>query len=315
MSQLCKDRIVVITGAGRGIGREYALEFARQGASVVVNDLGSAGDGTGADSGPAQQVVAEIRAAGGRAVANADDVSDWDGAQRLIRTAIDTFGGLDVLVNNAGILRDRTLVNMSIDEWDAVIRVHLRGTFCPMRHAAAWWRDEAKAGRQRVARVINTSSSSGLFGIVGQTNYGAAKAGIANMSIVASRELERYGVTVNAIYPTAMSRLTEDLFKQSGMAAKSAEAQAAGGFDMFDAANVAPLVVWLGSAESSAVTGRLFGVRGGAITVAEGWRAGPRIDKGGRWKAEELGAHIPALVASAAPNALISGEIPAKTEA
>jgi NAD(P)-dependent dehydrogenase (short-subunit alcohol dehydrogenase family) len=306
MKQLCKHRIVVITGAGRGIGREYALEFARQGASVVVNDLGAAPDGAGTASAPAHDVVAAIRALGGQAVANTDDVSDWDGARRMIQAAIDTFGGLDVLVNNAGILRDRTLVNMSIDDWDAVIRVHLRGTFAPMRHAAAYWRDEAKAGRQRVARVINTSSSSGLYGIVGQTNYGAAKAGIANMSIVAARELERYGVTVNAIYPTAMSRLTEDLFKQNGMAAQAA----AGAFDTLDAANVAPLVAWLGSAESSAISGRVFGVRGGAVTVAEGWHGGPRIEKDGRWRADELGAQIPALVARAAPNALISGEIP-----
>ena len=312
MNQLCKDRIVVITGAGRGIGREYALQFARQGAKVVVNDLGAAGDGSGADAGPAQSVVNEILAFGGQAVANTDDISDFDGAGRLIQTAIDTFGGLDVLVNNAGILRDKTLVNMSIDEWDAVIRVHLRGTFCPMRHAAAYWRDEAKAGRQRVARVINTSSSSGLFGIIGQTNYGAAKAGIANMSIVASRELERYGVTVNFIYPTAMSRLTEDLFKQNGAADAAARSQAAGGFDPLDAGNVAPLIVWLGSTESSGVTGRAFGVRGGSITVAEGWQAGPKIEKEGRWAPEELGEKIHALVEQAAPNALISGQRPPK---
>ncbi|CAG2159332.1 SDR family oxidoreductase [Cupriavidus numazuensis] len=305
MSQLCKDRVVVITGAGRGIGREYALEFARQGARVVVNDLGAAGDGSGADAGPAQSVVNEIRALGGQAVANTDDISDWDGAQRLIQTAIDTFGGLDVLVNNAGILRDKTLVNMSIEEWDSVIRVHLRGTFCPMRHAAAYWRDESKAGRQRAARVINTSSSSGLYGIVGQTNYGAAKAGIANMSIVASQEMGRFGVTVNAIYPTATSRLTEELFKKSGLVAEP------GKFDAFDASNVAPLIVWLGSEASSGVTGRVFGVRGGSITVAEGWSAGPSVDKGSRWEPEELTAVIPDLVAKAAANANTSGKRPA----
>jgi len=310
MSELCKDRVVVITGAGRGIGREYALQFARAGARVVVNDLGAAPDGAGAASGPAQAVVDEILAAGGQAVANTDDISDWDGAQRLIQTAIDHFDGLDVLVNNAGILRDRTLVNMTEADWDSVIRVHLRGTFAPMRHAAAYWRDEAKAGRTRAARVINTSSSSGLYGIVGQTNYGAAKAGIANMSIVAARELERYGATVNVIYPTAMSRLTEDLFRQNGMAAQAEQTQAGGGFDPLDAGNVAPLVVWLGSTQSSTITGRVFGVRGGAITVAEGWHAGPRIEKEGRWLPEELSAHIPDLVARAAPNALISGEIP-----
>jgi len=309
-TQLCKDRVVVITGAGRGLGREYALEFARQGAKVVVNDLGAKPDGSGAAAGPANEVVAEIRALGGQAVANGDDVSDWDGAQRLVRTAIDTFGGLDTLVNNAGILRDKTLVNMSIEDWDAVIRVHLRGTFAPLRHAAAYWRDEAKAGRTRAARVINTSSSSGLYGIVGQTNYGAAKAGIANLSIVAARELERYGVTVNAIYPTAMSRLTEDLFK-SGKLNPQAGA-AAGGFDPLDAANVAPLVVWLGSAESAAVSGRVFGAKGGRITVAEGWHGGPHIEKEGRWSVAELGAVLPGLVQRAAPNAELNGSIPAR---
>lgn len=304
MDQLCKNRVVVITGAGRGIGREYALEFARQGAKVVVNDLGAKPDGSGAADGPANEVVAEIRALGGQAVANGDDIADFDGAGRLIQTAIETFGGLDVLVNNAGILRDKLLVNMDIEDWDAVIRVHLRGTFAPMRHAAAYWRDESKAGRQRAARVINTASSSGLYGIPGQTNYGAAKAGIANMSIVAARELERYGITVNAIYPTAMSRLTEDLFKSKGMVAQ------AGAFDPFDASNVAPLIVWLGSEQSAGITGRVFGVRGGSITVAEGWHAGPRVDKGGRWAVAELGAVIPDLVKRAAPNAEISGEIP-----
>ncbi|WP_326536069.1 SDR family oxidoreductase [Pseudorhodoferax sp.] len=307
MSELCKDRVVVITGAGRGLGREYALEFARQGAKVVVNDLGAQPDGSGSASGPAHEVVAEIQALGGQAVANTDDVSDFEGARRLVQTAIDRFGGLDVLVNNAGILRDRTLVNMDIDEWDAVIRVHLRGTFCPLRHAAAYWRDEAKAGRMRQARVVNTSSSSGLYGIVGQTNYGAAKAGIANLSIVAARELERYGATVNAVYPTAMSRLTESLFK-SGQLNPKAPAGAAG-FDPLDAANVAPLVVWLGSVHSGAVTGRVFGAKGGRITVAEGWRAGPHVQKDSRWTAAELGAVLPELVARAAPNADLSGQL------
>lgn len=307
--QLCKDRVVVVTGAGRGLGREYALEFARQGAMVVVNDLGARPDGTGSGSGPAKEVVAEIRALGGQAVANGDDVSDWDGAGHLIATAIDTFGGLDTLVNNAGILRDRTLVNMSIEDWDAVIRVHLRGTFAPLRHAAAYWRDEAKAGRTRAARVVNTSSSSGLYGIVGQTNYGAAKAGIANLSIVASRELERYGVLVNAIYPTAMSRLTEDLFKSGRL---NPQANGAPGFDPLDAANVAPLVAWLGSAHSHGVTGRVFGAKGGRITVAEGWHAGPHVEKEGRWTAAELSEVVPALVQRAAPNAELNGSIPPK---
>ena len=308
MQQICKNRVVVITGAGRGLGREYALEFARQGAKVIVNDLGGKGDGSGSASGPALDVVAEIEALGGEAVANFDDVADWAGAKNMIDTAISIYGGLDVLVNNAGILRDRTLANMSEDDWDSVIRVHMRGTFAPSRHAAAYWRDEAKAGRARVARLINTSSSSGLYCNPGQANYGAAKAGIAAMSVIAARELERYGVTVNAIYPTAMSRLTEDIF-----ATRRDEfaAGASAGFDPLDPSNVAPLVAWLGSDASSGVTGRVFGVRGGRITVAEGWSAGPRIEKEGRWDASELGALIPGMVQQAAPNALTSGEIPA----
>ncbi|CAG2160092.1 SDR family oxidoreductase [Cupriavidus numazuensis] len=307
MQQICKDRVVVITGAARGIGREYALEFARQGAKVVVNDLGGRSDGSGAASAPAMDVVAEIEALGGEAIANFDDVADWEGAHRMIRTAVDHFGGLDVLVNNAGILRDRTLANMSEDDWDAVIRVHLRGTFAPSRHAAAYWRDESKAGRQRTARLINTSSSSGLYGNPGQANYGAAKGGIATMSIIAAQELGRYGVTVNAIYPTAMSRMTEALFAANHF--KHVEASPEG-FDQLDPANVAPLVAWLGSEASGDITGRVFGVRGGRIVVAEGWHAGPSIEKHGRWDAAELGAQIPALVRQAAPNAHVSGEIP-----
>jgi NAD(P)-dependent dehydrogenase (short-subunit alcohol dehydrogenase family) len=309
MQQLCKDRVVVITGAGRGLGREYALEFARQGAKVVVNDLGGAGDGSGSASGPAFEVVAEIEAMGGQAVASFDDVADWNGAKNMIDTAVRVFGGLDVLVNNAGILRDRTLVNMTEQEWDSVIRVHMRGTFAPSRHAAAYWREESKAGRQRVARLINTSSSSGLYCNPGQANYGAAKAGIAAMSVIAARELDRYGVTVNAIYPTALSRLTEDIL--GGGRRPDLSAGAAPGFDPLDPGNVAPLVAWLGSVESSGITGRVFGVRGSRITVAEGWHAGPRIEKEGRWQAGELGNRIPELVRQAAVNAETSGEIPA----
>ncbi len=308
MQRICEGRVVLITGAGRGIGREYALEFARQGAKVVVNDLGGARDGAGAGEGPAHEVVARIRAMGGEAIANTDDVADWDGAKRMVDAAIGNFGGLDVVVNNAGILRDRTLANMSEEEWDSVIRVHLRGTFAPSRHAAAYWRDEAKAGRQRKARLINTSSSSGLYCNPGQTNYGAAKAGIASFSIIAARELERYGVTVNCIYPTALSRLTSDIFGREP--AEEAGAAAGPDFDPFDAANVAPMIVWLGSEQSEGITGRVFGVRGGRITVAEGWHAGPRIEKEGRWEAGELGALIPDLVRKAAENAITSGEIP-----
>src|SRR3954471_20617950 len=211
MGFLCDGRVVIITGAGRGIGRGHALEFARQGAKVVVNDLGAEVDGSGGATGPAGEVVEEIRSAGGEAVANGDDVSDWEGAQRLINTAIETFGGLDVLVNNAGILRDRMLVNMTLEEWDAVIKVHLRGTFGPARWAAAYWRERVKAGETNDARIINTSSPSGIFGNPGQTNYGAAKAGIASFTIIAAMELARYGVTVNAIAPVALTRMTAGL--------------------------------------------------------------------------------------------------------
>jgi NAD(P)-dependent dehydrogenase (short-subunit alcohol dehydrogenase family) len=300
---ICDGRIVVITGAGRGIGREHALEFASQGAKIVVNDLGAEVDGSGSSAGPAGQVVDEIRGMGGEAVANGDDVSDYEGAGRLIATAIDTFGGLDVLVNNAGILRDRMMVNMTIEEWDAVIRVHLRGTFAPMRHAVEYWRNRSKAGETNDARVINTTSPSGIYGNVGQTNYGAAKAGIASMTIIAAMELGRYGVTVNAIAPAALTRMTENLGMGDASAAKKPEE-----FDPLDPGNIAPLVVWLGSPESAAITGRVFNVMGGNISVAEGWVAGPGVDKDDRWDPAELGAVVPGLVEAAAPNANMGGK-------
>ena len=309
MAGLCEGRVAIVTGGGRGIGREYCLMLAAEGAKVVVNDLGGSRDGSGADIGPAHDVVAEIKAAGGEAVANGADVSNWDQAKAMIDQAVQTFGKLDVLINNAGILRDRTLANMSEDDWDSVIRVHMRGTFAPSRHAAAYWRDEAKAGRPRVARLINTSSSSGIYCNPGQANYGAAKAGIAAMSVIAARELERYGVTVNAIYPTAMSRLTEDIFSADKWVAIR-EQGAAAGFDPLDATNIAPLVVWLGSEASNGISGRVFGMRGGRITVAEGWHAGPRAEKQGRWEMTELDATIPELVRQAAANADTAGEIP-----
>ena len=296
-------RIVVITGAGRGIGREHALEFASQGAKIVVNDLGAEVDGTGSSAGPAGEVVDEIRGMGAEAVANGDDVSDYDGAGRLIQTAIDTFGGLDVLVNNAGILRDRMMVNMTIEEWDAVIRVHLRGTFAPMRHASEYWRNRSKAGETNDARIINTTSPSGIYGNVGQTNYGAAKAGIASMTIIAAMELGRYGVTVNAIAPAALTRMTENLGMGAASAAKKPEE-----FDPLDPGNIAPLVVWLGSPESAAITGRVFNVMGGNISVAEGWVAGPGVDKDDRWDPAELGGIIPGLVEKGAPNANMGGK-------
>jgi NAD(P)-dependent dehydrogenase (short-subunit alcohol dehydrogenase family) len=302
---ICEGRVVVITGAGRGIGRQHAIEFARQGAKVVVNDVGAAVDGTGSSDGPAGEVVAEVRAAGGQAVANGDDVADWDGAERLMATAVDTFGGLDVLVNNAGILRDRMLVNMTEAEWDAVIRVHLRGTFAPTRWAVDYWRNRVKAGETNDARIINTTSPSGIYGNVGQTNYGAAKAGIASMTVIAAMELGRYGVTVNAVAPAALTRMTENLgFGQSD------SDRLLDAFDANDPANISPLVVWLGSGASAAITGRVFNVHGGHISVAEGWVAGPGVDKKDRWESAELGEVIPGLVAEAAPNADMLGRRP-----
>ena len=299
---ICDGRIVVITGAGRGIGREHALAFAGQGARVVVNDLGAEVDGTGSSEGPAGAVVDEIRAMGGEAVADGEDVSDYEGARRLVERAITTFGGLDVLVNNAGILRDRMLVNMTIEEWDAVIKVHLRGTFAPMRHASEYWRNRVKAGDSNDARIINTTSPSGIYGNVGQTNYGAAKAGIASMTIIAALELGRYGVTVNAIAPAALTRMTENLGMGTASAARKPDE-----FDARDPANIAPLVVWLGSTESAGITGRVFNVHGGTISVAEGWVAGPGTSKGDRFDPAELGGIIPDLVAKAAPNATMRG--------
>ncbi|MEZ7132312.1 SDR family oxidoreductase [Nonomuraea sp. AD125B] len=299
MSGIVEGRVVIVTGGARGIGRGHALEFARQGAKVVVNDLGAEVDGTGS-SGAAADVVAEIEAMGGEAIVNGEDVSDFDGAERLVRAAIERFGDLHVLVNNAGILRDRMLVNMTADEWDAVIRVHLRGTFAPLRHAAAYWRGKAKAGEPVDARIINTTSSSGIYGNPGQGNYGAAKAGIAGLTVIAARELERYGVTVNAVAPAALTRMTENLISSGAKGA--------------DPEDIAPLVVWLASAEARGITGRVFNVRGGAISVAEGWHAGPGVDKGSRWDPAELGAVIPGLVEKAAPNALTNGRIPGRED-
>jgi NAD(P)-dependent dehydrogenase (short-subunit alcohol dehydrogenase family) len=308
MAGICEGRVVIVSGAGRGIGRSHALEFAAQGAKVVVNDLGALVDGTGADAGPANEVVSAIKDMGGEAIANGEDVSDFDGAKRMIDSAIETFGRLDVLVNNAGILRDRMLINMTAEEWDAVIKVHLRGTFAPSHHAAVYWREKAKGGETNDARIINTSSSSGIYGNPGQTNYGAAKAGIAAFTIITAMELGRYGVTVNAIAPGAQTRMTENL-RPDRPEVKPDE------FDARSPDNVAPLVVWLGSTESAAITGRVFNVAGGRISVAEGWHAGPGVDKGDRWDPAELGKIIPDLVEKAAPNAAMSGDRAARRAA
>jgi NAD(P)-dependent dehydrogenase (short-subunit alcohol dehydrogenase family) len=292
MSEICAGRVVIVTGAGRGIGRAHALEFARQGARVVVNDVGAALDGAGRSLAPAQQVVEEIRDLGGEAVANGDDVADWAGAGHLVQSAIESFGRLDVLVNNAGFLRDRMLVSLSEQEWDDVIRVHLKGHFAPLRHAAAYWRAEAKAGRPVDARIINTSSGAGLLGSVGQGNYAAAKAAIAGLTLVAAAELGRYGVTVNAIAPAARTRMTERTFAEM-MAAPD------DGFDAMAPENIAPLVVWLGSDRSGHVTGRMFELEGGMISLATGWQHGPRVDRGRRWEPDELDAAIKQLLAYA----------------
>jgi len=293
MTRICEGRVAIVTGAGRGLGREHALELARQGAKVVVNDLGTSGAGEGASSGPAEEVVALIEEMGGEAVANADDVADFEGARRMVAQAVETFGALDVLVNNAGFLRDRMLVNTSEGEWDAVVRVHLKGHFAPLRHAASYWRDEAKAGRPRAARIINTSSGAGLQGSIGQGTYSAAKAGIAGLTLVAAAELGRYGVTVNALAPAARTRMTEAAFAET-------MARPDSGFDAMDPANVSPVVAWLASEDSGDVTGRVVEVEGGRICVEEGWRHGPARDLGRRWEAAEVGGAVRELLAAAA---------------
>ena len=300
---ICEGRVAIVTGAGRGIGREHALELARQGASVVVNDLGGAPDGAGADLTPAQQVVEEIFAAGGKAVVNGEDVSDWAGAERLIEHAISEFGGLDVLVNNAGILRDRTIAAMTESEWDAVIRVHLRGTIAPSRFAVAYWRAKFKqTGQPTGARLINTTSASGIYGNFGQSNYGAAKGGIASFTLIAAQELASSGATANAVAPAARTRLTEALMPEEY--AKS-----------YGPEHISPLVAWLASAQSQQVTGRIFDVGGGRIGVAEAWRLGPEATKEGLWDAAELGSVIPDLVSKAAPNVDMTGRAVTSTGA
>lgn len=292
---IAEGRVVVVTGAGRGLGRAHALAFAAEGARVVVNDLGVGLDGSPAADSPAGLVAAEIRALGGDAVAHGGDIATSGGAASLVDCAVSSFGRLDTLVNNAGFLRDRMLVNLDEDDWDAVMRVHLKGHFLPLKHAAAYWRGEAKAGREVAARVVNTSSGAGLLGSVGQGNYSAAKAGILGMTLVAAAELGRYGVQVNAIAPAARTRMTEQAFAQT-MAAPAADA-----FDAMAPENVSPLVVWLGSDASAGVTGRVFEAEGGRITVMEGWRPGPTADRGARWTPAGAGEAAAGLLAASQP--------------
>lgn len=299
MAALCEGRVCIVTGAGGGIGREYSLLLAAHGAKVVVNDLGTAVDGTGSSSGPAATLVEEIRDLGGEAVANTDDVSSWDGAKHMIEHAISAYGRLDVLVNNAGILRDRMLVNMTEDEWDAVIRVHLKGTFAPARHAAAYWRDQSKAGADVDARLINTTSVSGIYGNVGQTNYGAAKMGVAAFTIIAADELRRYGVTVNAIAPGGLTRMTR-MVSMGGVDNLTDEQRAA-----MSPRAVAPICVWLASTESRQITGRVFEAQPNVLAVAEGWHRGPTVEP--ILDPEQIGPVAIELAGMARPNADING--------
>lgn len=290
------DRVVIVTGAGGGIGRFHALDLAAHGAAVVVNDRGVARDGSGASESMAEQVAAEIRALGGRAVADTHDVSSMSGAEALVNRAIDEFGRLDTLVNNAGIIRDRTVTNMTEDEWDDVIRVHLKGTFAPTHHAANHWRAEHRAGRARPWCIVNTTSTSGLLGNIGQSNYGAAKAGIASFTVITAMELHRYGVRVNAVSPGARTRMTEGLIDAAD-----------GAFDPFDPAAISPFVTWLGTGASGDVTGQVIGVTGGTVTVLEGWRPGPSESREHLFTAEEVAEVMPKLLEQAYVNPRLPG--------
>lgn len=292
MTGILQGRVAIVTGAGRGLGREHALELARQGAKVVVNDYGVALDGAGTGETPAENVVAEIEADGGEAVVNAADVADFGQAAGMVAQAIETFGGLDILVNNAGFVRDRMLVNTSEDEWDTVVRVHLKGHFAPLRHAGAYWRQESKEGRTRAARVINTTSGAGLQGSIGQGSYSAAKAGIAGLTLVAAAEMGRYGVTVNAIAPAARTRMTEGPFADQ-------MAVPADGFDRMHPGNVSPVVAWLASAAAAGVTGRVIEIEGGRICLEDGWRHGPATDLGRRWEASAVDDALHSLLSQA----------------
>lgn len=300
MAGICQDRTVIITGAARGLGKSYALAFAKEGANVVVNDIGTSLHGEGRDTSAADAVVEEIRAAGGKAVANHDDITDWDAAGRIVRTAIDSFGGLDVVVNNAGIVRDRMFVSATLEEWDATMHVHLRGHFCLSRHAVDHWRAQQKAGNPVDARIINTTSNAGLQGSMAQSAYSTAKGGIAALTLVQAAELARYGITANALAPAARTRMTEGAFAEKMARVES-------GFDVQDPDNIAPTVVWLGSVQSRDVTGCVFELEGGRISIEDGWDLGPTIEKQERWNPADLGPVVAGLLAQRKPQRKVWG--------
>jgi NAD(P)-dependent dehydrogenase (short-subunit alcohol dehydrogenase family) len=288
---ICENRTVIVTGAARGLGRAYALAFAAEGANLVVNDIGTSLGGEGRDNSAALAVVEEIRAAGGKAIANHEDITDWDAARRIVEAAVEAFGDLHVVVNNAGIVRDRMFVSATPDEWDATMHVHLRGHFCLSRHAVDFWRARQKAGETVDARIINTTSGAGLQGSIAQAAYSTAKGGIAALTLVQAAELARYGITANALAPAARTRMTEQAFSEKMATADQA-------FDAMDPANVAPTVVWLGSCQSAHVTGCVFELEGGKIMIEDGWREGPVVDKGERWQPADVGPAVEALLAA-----------------
>jgi NAD(P)-dependent dehydrogenase (short-subunit alcohol dehydrogenase family) len=303
MSGICEGRVVIVTGAGGGLGRAYALALAAEGARVVVNDLGVGTHGEANQTvGAAQAVVDQIVAAGGKAVANTDDVTEVEGGQRMVQTALDAFGDLHAVVNNAGFVRDRMFVSCTPEEWDAVLRVHLRGHFCVSRAAVDYWRAKQKQGRNPDARIINTSSGAGLQGSIGQSAYSAAKGGIASLTLVQAAELGRYGITANALAPAARTRMTETAFADAMQAPED-------GFDANDPANVAPTIVWLASANSAEVTGQVFELQGGRIMLSEGWRNGPGVDQGRRWRPSEVGAVVSDLLARRTPAQPVYGAV------
>jgi NAD(P)-dependent dehydrogenase (short-subunit alcohol dehydrogenase family) len=297
---ICDGRTVIITGAARGLGRSYALAFAAEGANVVVNDIGTSLNGEGRDTSAADAVVAEIQAAGGQAMANYDDVTDWDATKRIVEQTVARFGGLDIVVNNAGIVRDRMFVSATPDEWDATMHVHLRGHFCLARHAVDYWRAQQKAGNPVDARIINTTSGAGLQGSIAQAAYSTAKGGIAALTLVQAAELGRYGITSNALAPSARTRMTEGAFSDKMAVVEQ-------GFDKQDPDNIAPAVVWLGSPQSKHVTGCVFELEGGRITIEDGWNLGPTVDQDAKWAPADVGGAVDKLLADRKPQRAVWG--------